>query len=163
MIFRIAAAVLDAWLRLGRLRRRVTLWLGGGWAALPAEPLARLVLLGCGLAPDGGVGRTVPGPAGVGVRLVEDPRLARYLDLMPVRPYAQTVGRYVLCRERLPEATLRHELEHVRQWRRLGPLFLPAYLAASGLARARGGDSYRDNRFERAARARERCPTISGG
>lgn len=86
--------------------------------------------------------------------LVEDARLGRFLDAVPLRPRAMTLGRYVLARRPLDEATVRHELEHVRQWAVLGPLFLPAYLATSVEAIIRRGDPYLDNRLERAARAR---------
>lgn len=44
-----------------------------------------------------------------------------------------------------------HERVHVRQCERWGPFFLPAYLASSLAAWLRGGDPYRDNRFEREA------------
>jgi hypothetical protein len=44
-----------------------------------------------------------------------------------------------------------HELVHVAQFERWGPLMGPAYLLASLLAWLRGGDAYRDNRFEREA------------
>jgi len=57
----------------------------------------------------------------------------------------------VLAREPLSDAVVAHEAEHVRQWTALGPLYLPAYLAASAEAALRGGDSYRANRFEAAA------------
>lgn len=93
--------------------------------------------------------------------VVEDARLDRWLDRMPLRPGAMTFGRYVLARRVLSEATLRHELEHVRQWSRFGPLFLPAYLLESTLVRATGGHHYRDNVFELAARDRE-APVSSG-
>lgn len=46
-----------------------------------------------------------------------------------------------------------HELVHVRQFERWGPLFVPAYAIASIVARARGGRAYADNRFEIAARS----------
>ena len=45
-----------------------------------------------------------------------------------------------------------HEQAHVRQAERWGPVFIPAYLAASMLAWSRGGHYYRDNWFERDAR-----------
>ena len=45
----------------------------------------------------------------------------------------------------------RHERVHVRQYRRWGPLFLPAYAAASLVLWLRGKDAYRDNPFEVAA------------
>ena len=41
-----------------------------------------------------------------------------------------------------------HEQVHVRQAHRWGPLFLPAYLAASAWVGIRGGRGYRDNPFE---------------
>lgn len=44
-----------------------------------------------------------------------------------------------------------HERVHVTQYEQWGPLFLPAYCAASLWARARGGHFYFDNCFERAA------------
>ena len=44
-----------------------------------------------------------------------------------------------------------HERVHVRQAERWGPLFLPAYAVAGLVAWLRGGDPYRDNRFEREA------------
>jgi len=44
-----------------------------------------------------------------------------------------------------------HEHVHVRQYERWGVLFFPAYLASSLLQWLRGGDPYRDNRFEREA------------
>lgn len=45
-----------------------------------------------------------------------------------------------------------HEHVHVRQYEALGPLFFPAYVAASIVAFARGGCPYRDNAFESQAR-----------
>ncbi len=67
---------------------------------------------------------------------------------------AVTLGHVVLgvSREALT-ATRSHEREHVRQFERWGVLLLFLYPAASLLAWARGGHPYRDNRFERAARA----------
>jgi hypothetical protein len=44
-----------------------------------------------------------------------------------------------------------HELVHVRQYERWGPLFIPAYVACSVFIWFRGGDAYRDNPFEREA------------
>jgi hypothetical protein len=35
-----------------------------------------------------------------------------------------------------------HECEHIRQWERLGPLYLPAYFGSSALAFLRGRRSY---------------------
>jgi hypothetical protein len=50
-------------------------------------------------------------------------------------------------------ATRAHERAHVRQFERWGVLLLVAYPLAGLLAWVRGGHPYRDNRFEREARA----------
>lgn len=66
---------------------------------------------------------------------------------------AITFGHVILGRDALTLARVRsHERVHVAQYERWGPLFLPAYLAASAWAWARRGDAYRDNPFEREAR-----------
>jgi hypothetical protein len=71
-----------------------------------------------------------------------------------MRPVALAVGHVVLAidRETLDQ-TRRHERVHVRQAERWGPVFPLAYAAASLVAASRGADPYRDNRFEREARA----------
>ena len=62
---------------------------------------------------------------------------------------AITFGHVVLGRDQAClDRTREHERVHVRQYERWGPLFLPAYGLASLLAWRRGGDPYRDNRFE---------------
>lgn len=65
---------------------------------------------------------------------------------------AITFGHVVLSTDELDQDTLDHEMVHVAQYERWGPLFLPLYGLASLLARARGGHHYRDNPFEVAAR-----------
>lgn len=57
--------------------------------------------------------------------------------------------------EACAQRTLTHELVHVGQALRWGPLFPIAYVLASLWAWASGGDLYRDNVFERAAFAAE--------
>lgn len=52
-------------------------------------------------------------------------------------------------------ATRAHERAHVRQFERWGVLLLALYPLAGLMAWARGGDPYRDNLFEREARAAE--------
>ena len=47
---------------------------------------------------------------------------------------------------------VRHELEHVRQARRLGIFFFPAYGLASLWSLLRHGSAYRENVFEQQAR-----------
>ncbi len=106
------------------------------------------------------ISRTIQSPRVGLIRVVEDPRTALYLDNVPLRPYAQTLGTYILAREPLSEGTLRHEVEHVRQWRRLGPLFLAAYGLESMRVILNGGHRYFDNRFEVAARAAERVAPV---
>lgn len=66
---------------------------------------------------------------------------------------AITFGHVVLAVDELDEKTLEHELEHVRQYERVGPLYAPLYLLASLRAMLGGGHYYRDNRFEVEARA----------
>ena len=65
---------------------------------------------------------------------------------------AITIGHTILTWRALEPVELEHELEHVRQWDRHGPVFPVAYVAASLRARRAGGHWYRDNRFEREAR-----------
>ena len=73
---------------------------------------------------------------------------------------AITFGHVVLSvKEPIPERVLDHELVHVRQYEKLGPLFLPAYWAASLIAMIRGRHFYRDNLFEVHARHSERAVT----
>ncbi len=63
-----------------------------------------------------------------------------------------TLGHVVLGR--IPSALdvcRDHELVHVRQYERWGPLFLPAYLIASLIALLQGKRAYMDNFFEREA------------
>jgi hypothetical protein len=67
---------------------------------------------------------------------------------------AITFGHVVLCVDELDPKTLEHELVHVRQYERWGPLFFIAYPLASLGAARRGGHPYRDNRFEAEARTR---------
>jgi hypothetical protein len=66
---------------------------------------------------------------------------------------AMTLGHVIIGRD-LPclDICREHELAHVRQAEHWGPLFIPAYLAASVSAWARGEHYYLDNAFERDAR-----------
>ena len=66
---------------------------------------------------------------------------------------AITFGHVVLAVEELDAKTLEHELEHVRQYERVGILYAPLYVLASIRAVFAGGHYYRDNRFEIEARA----------
>ena len=71
---------------------------------------------------------------------------------LPGGAAAMTLGHVVLGVDAAALASTRpHERVHVRQCERWGPLFLPAYGLSSLVARLRGQDAYRDNRFEREA------------
>lgn len=76
----------------------------------------------------------------------------RWCTALPGGASAMTLGHVVLgVDEHALRLTRPHERVHVRQYERWGPLFIPAYLAASVWIRLRGGDAYRDNPFEREA------------
>lgn len=67
---------------------------------------------------------------------------------------AITLGHVVLGRDAQSlECTRAHERVHVAQYERWGPLFVPAYAAASLWAFACGRHAYLDNRFEWDARS----------
>lgn len=69
---------------------------------------------------------------------------------------AVTLGHVVLADSHAAlERQRAHEREHVRQFERWGVLLLPLYVAASVREALRGRHPYRDNAFERAARAAE--------
>jgi hypothetical protein len=79
-----------------------------------------------------------------------------FLSSTPVRASAMTIGHVILGRDDVCLDRCRdHEQVHVRQSERWGPLFIPAYFAASFWASLLGRDPYLDNRFER--QAREYC------
>jgi hypothetical protein len=78
------------------------------------------------------------------------------LRRLPVRPSAMTLGHVVLGETAAAlDVSRSHELIHVRQYERWGPLFVPAYLACSLVLWLRGKDAYHDNPFEREAFANE--------
>lgn len=65
---------------------------------------------------------------------------------------AMTLGHVILGQDQsCLDCARDHEHVHVRQCERWGPLFLPAYLAASLFLYLRGRDPYFDNPFEREA------------
>jgi len=129
------------------------------WQALPGDLLGLIVMRGLGIdrptrTHDDGDVRAL---------LVEDSRVDRYLRLALIPTRAQTLGRYVFARTALDPETLAHECEHIRQWRRLGPLYLPAYFGSSAIAFLTGGRAYWDNVFEAAARQRAAEATSARG
>jgi hypothetical protein len=73
-----------------------------------------------------------------------------------IRARAMTLGHVVLGRDQAAlDATRAHERAHVRQVERFGPLFLPAYLAASAWAWLCRRHYYHDNWFELDAERQE--------
>jgi Domain of unknown function (DUF4157) len=89
-----------------------------------------------------------------GVLLFEDASggLARFLRWRGFT--AITLGHVIVANARLGDDVLAHELAHVAQHERWGPLYYPAYLVASVLG-------YRRNPFERAA-VRLAAATLDG-
>lgn len=80
--------------------------------------------------------------------------------LVPLRggALAITLGHVVIGRDaHTLEVTREHERVHVAQCERWGPLFIPAYVAASAWAFACGRHPYFDNAFEREALDAERA------
>ncbi len=105
----------------------------------------------------GGIGILAGGSASIVDGVVEFrgaliEKALKHLVPIPGGADAITFGHVILGRN---DSALRrcrsHEHVHVRQYERWGPFFLPAYVAASAIAFARGGDAYRDNHFEREA------------
>ena len=75
--------------------------------------------------------------------------VAWLLERFPGTPTAMTLGHTVLGRTAAAlDIARNHELVHVRQYERWGPLFVPAYLLCSLLLWLAGRDAYRDNPFE---------------
>lgn len=78
--------------------------------------------------------------------------LLRYVVPLRGGVVALTLGHVVLGRSVSVLSRCReHELVHVRQHDRWGPLFIPIYLLASVAVWLSGRDAYRDNPFEREA------------
>jgi hypothetical protein len=90
----------------------------------------------------------------VKVMLVVDPRVGRWFRVHAIPVQAQTLGHFVFSQDAMSARTLEHEVEHIRQWERFGPFFLPLYFGSSALAMLRGRRPYWDNRFEEAAQRR---------
>lgn len=65
---------------------------------------------------------------------------------------AVTLGHLVLMTNQAQPDVLGHEMVHVRQEERWGPLFLPVYCLSMLATRLRGKDPYWDNPFEVEAR-----------
>jgi hypothetical protein len=92
------------------------------------------------------------------VRQSQLPRWATQLRFSAI-----TFGHVIVGQSHEALAALRsHERVHVRQYERLGVLFLLAYPAASLLAACRGQCPYMGNRFEREAYAASSADTPAG-
>ncbi len=164
MGFRYAALVMDVWLGVVHWLRRTfrgcaaaRTALREAWRVLPGDALGMAVMRGCGVeAPT-----RIVQSGDVTAAMVEDPRVGRWFraQLMPVQ--AQTLGRYILARGPVPPDILAHEVEHIRQWSRFGPLYLPAYFGSSAGALLRGRRLARVGAFE--AAARNRAEVEAGG
>jgi len=66
---------------------------------------------------------------------------------------AMTIGPLIFSWRKLDPLELAHEVQHVRQWRREGVMYVLRYFAASNAAVKAGKDRYWDNEFEVEARA----------
>jgi hypothetical protein len=112
-----------------------------------ASPWTMLGLaVGLGAVASGGrakrIGRVVEFHGGI---------LQRLLRHIPIAggASAMTLGHVVIGRTAADlERSRQHELVHVEQYERWGPLFVPAYFACSGWLWLRGYDAYFDNPFE---------------
>lgn len=73
----------------------------------------------------------------------------KFLETFPGEPIAMTLGHTVIGRTAAAlDVTRQHELVHVRQYERWGPLLIPSYLLCSLWLWLTGKDPYRGNPFE---------------
>ena len=71
------------------------------------------------------------------------------LERFPGNPLAMTLGHVVIARSEAGlDVTHEHEMVHVRQYERWGPLFIPAYLTCRLMFWLARRDPYRENPFE---------------
>lgn len=77
---------------------------------------------------------------------------------------AITLGHVILGQsEASLDVSHEHELVHVRQYQRWGPLLGPAYLLCALVLWIRGGHPYLDNPFERQAYAQDEARNAQAG
>jgi hypothetical protein len=118
--------------------------------ALPTTAVGLLVFVLSSIATRGTRYQVVDGVLEIHGGLVTG--LLKHGTLLEHGASAMTLGHVVLGRDEWAlELTRDHERVHVRQCERWGPLFLPAYVIASGIVFLRGGRAYLDNPFEREA------------
>lgn len=118
------------------------------WRTFPGDVLGWMVMRGSGVRKPTRIVQV----GDVTAYVVEHERVGRYMDTAFSPMHAQAVGRYVFCRGPVDERTLAHEAEHIRQWRRFGPFYLPLYFGSAmwNVARRRRFDNF----MEAAARRR---------
>ena len=102
-----------------------------------------------------------------GVLEIAGGSLAQHAGRWPLARHfcAVTLGHVVLGRDHGVLGECRaHEHAHVAQYERWGPAFLVLYAASSAWEALKGNSPYRDNHFERQARAAEAaCATRDAG
>jgi hypothetical protein len=86
-------------------------------------------------------------------RLHVHPRLRLLGHVLFPNWLAITLGSHIWSWRALGPAELAHESKHAEQWGRLGWRYPLVYWLSSLRAVRKGGDWYRDNEFEREARA----------
>ena len=84
-----------------------------------------------------------------GILIFDGPRRGFLAVIAVFRRAAITYGHVVLSNRRLSGPLLVHELHHVRQYERLGPLYIPLYLLIYVFT------GYRRHPFEESARLAE--------
>ena len=137
---------------------RVLGGLRSAWVRLWALPTTVVGLLLAGAALFGGRARVR-----AGVVEAWGGGLAALLRVWPPGAAAMALGHVILATtEQDLERHSEHERVHVRQCERWGPLFLPAYAAASFWAWLRGRDPYMGNAFEREAFAADEARVAAG-
>lgn len=125
------------------MNHRLSLALKALWA-LPCSAIGACA--GLGVVALGGSARRVEHTFEVALSGDQDsvPGWAKRCDILAI-----TLGHVIVGQSHQVLATLRaHERAHVRQYEMLGPLFFPAYAAASVVAWLRGQCPYRGNHFE---------------
>lgn len=88
-------------------------------------------------------------------------RFASFISRLPtrLRILAFTNGHVIFALSwPVMDSFLAHELVHVRQYERWGPLFPLLYLGSSLHQRVKGRDAYFENWFEREARKKDLLP-----
>ena len=88
--------------------------------------------------------------------IIENSKIPVWLSkFAPIEIFAISFGFFIICRDKLPERTWRHEMIHYRQQQELyfiGQWFLYAYFCLRGLIKYRSAkEAYYKNPFEQEA------------